>query len=57
MNDEFVCFGTFNKNIDRCLVKCPDRERCERWKEMRYEKLKYEREHKNAEDNEDKVLS
>ena len=53
INYDFCCFGTYDKNLDRCLIKCSDNVRCQFEKERRYEKLRLEREKKNEEDNED----
>ena len=49
INQDFCCFGTYDRNLDKCLIKCPDSFRCQMEKERRYEKLRLERENKNAE--------
>lgn len=56
-NDRFCCFGTYKSTNFKCLIKCKDKEQCEKetnflkWMKYEYPKVKEEKE--NAEkDNE-----
>ena len=50
MNYRFCCYGTYNKNMEQCLMKCPDREDCEIKKEVIFENKIKERENKNGQE-------
>ena len=54
MDYKFVCFGTFDKQLYECMIKCPYREECEQTKMLRMLKKDVE---ENAKNNKDKVLS
>lgn len=46
MDNRFCCFGTYSESCFKCLVKCQDKEDCERETKIRkwikYEKPKEE---------------
>ena len=60
MNYRFCCYGTYNKNMEQCLLKCPDRDDCEALTETLWEDKMKERERKrleNAKDKQTEILS
>lgn len=52
-NDRFCCYGTYNGKSFRCLIKCRDREECERetnfLKWIKYERKEIKGEKQNGE--------
>lgn len=53
--DKFVCYGTFDKNLFECMIRCPYRNECESLKQLK--ELNWEAEHGRTKTNEDEVLS
>ena len=55
MNDRFCCFCTYKKNNIKCLIKCKDRNECEKetnfLKWLKYDYPKQKEENENAKKN------